>query len=203
MFSYDTGAATTALLVDFAERFPSREVGEFIVATGHDIPNFGRAKFQTVDEVGNKRKMEGHGTDVHTPLASASEISKYQDAFIFEEFGALSPRHSRVAEGLRRVSSIVSASWLLWTSTSVSGRNIVQILHGSVCWTGWGEGHTGMMEVWWVANAYTSSVLHERVHARPHARCHLKINLDVCCFSRDEKSPQRVSGTCGGWSEPC
>ena len=64
------------------------------------IPNFGRANFQTVDEFGNKRKMEGLVTEVHRPLASASEISTYHDAFIVEKLGALIPRHTRVVEGL-------------------------------------------------------------------------------------------------------
>ena len=84
------------------EAFSLRKVSAFTVANGQDIPNFDRAKFQTVDEFGNKRKMEGHVTGVHKPLASAREISKYHDAFFFEELGTLIPRHSRVAEGLRQ-----------------------------------------------------------------------------------------------------
>ena len=38
----------------------------------------------------------------HKTTVSASASSKYHDAFILEEFGALVPRHSRVAAGLRR-----------------------------------------------------------------------------------------------------
>ena len=91
------------------------------------IPNLGRAKFQTVDEFGNKRKMEGLVTEVHRPLASASEISDYHDAFIFEEFGALIPRHTRVVAGLEdhRLCQLLCFSW---NSTSVSRRKIVQLL---------------------------------------------------------------------------
>ena len=101
---------------------------QFIVASNQDIPNFCRAKFQTVNEFNNKRKMEGHVTEVHKPLASACEISKYHDAFIFEEFGALIRRHSRVAEGLRReYPRLLPASLLSWNSTSVSRRNIFQL----------------------------------------------------------------------------
>ena len=49
---------------------------------------FGRAKLETVDELGNKRKIDGHATEVHKPLASASgKNMKYHDAFVFEEFG--------------------------------------------------------------------------------------------------------------------
>ena len=95
-FNYDTGAFTTALLVELAEGFPCRKVGEFIVANGQGLPNFGRANFQTVDEL-----VEGHVTDAHKPVASARRISKYHDAFIFEEFGALIPR--QVSEGRQRV----------------------------------------------------------------------------------------------------
>ena len=64
--NYDTGAATTAVLAELAEGLPVRKVGEVIVAKGQDILGFGRAKFQTVDEFGNTRKMEGHVTEVHT-----------------------------------------------------------------------------------------------------------------------------------------
>ena len=66
-------------------------VDQFIVANNLDIPNFCRAKLQAVSELNNKRKMEGDVTEVHKPLASACEISKYHDTFIFEEFGALIP----------------------------------------------------------------------------------------------------------------
>ena len=97
----DTGTATTPL-GELAEGLPLRKVVGLIVATGQDIPNFARTKFQIVNEFGNTRKMEGHVTDVHKPLASASGISKYHDASIFQEFGAPIPRHSRAAEGLRR-----------------------------------------------------------------------------------------------------
>ena len=72
--------------------------------------------------------MEGHVTEVHKPLACACEISKYHDAFIFEEFGALIRRHSRVAEGLRRkYPRMLPASLLSWNSTSVSTKNIAQL----------------------------------------------------------------------------
>ena len=126
-FDYDTGAATTALPVELAEGLPLHNVVEFIVAKGQNIRNFGRAKFQTADEFGNKRKMEGHATDVHKPLASAGEIGKYTDAFKFDEFWC---SHSKTQPSCRRpttrVPSIVSASWLLWISTSASRRKIVQ-----------------------------------------------------------------------------
>ena len=64
-FNCDTGAATTALPVELAEGLPLRKVSEFIVASGQDIPSSSRATFQTVDEFGNKREMEGHVTEAH------------------------------------------------------------------------------------------------------------------------------------------
>ena len=46
-----------------------------LLQMNQETPNFGRAKCQTVDEFGNKRKMEGHVTEAHKPIASASEIT--------------------------------------------------------------------------------------------------------------------------------
>ena len=85
-FNYDTVAATTAPAVELAKGLPLCRVDEFIVANGQGIPNFGRAKFQTVDEFGNKCKMEGPVTEAREPPSSAS---KCHDAFIFEEFAEL------------------------------------------------------------------------------------------------------------------
>ena len=80
---------------------------------GQDITNIGRAKFQTVKEFGKKRKMEGHVTEVHEPLSSASEISMYNDSFIFEKFGALIPQtQPSCRRSTTRVSSTVSTSLL-------------------------------------------------------------------------------------------
>ena len=69
-FNYDTGAATTAVLVVLAEGLPLHKVDEFIVAP-----------FPTVDVFGNKRKMEGQVTERHKTFASAIDISEHHDAF--------------------------------------------------------------------------------------------------------------------------
>ena len=112
-FNYDTGAATTAPPVELLEGPPLRKVVESIVANGQDITNIVRAKFQTVEEFGKKRKMEGHVTEVHEPLASASEISMYNDSFIFEKFGALILQtQPSCRRSTTRVSSTVSTSLL-------------------------------------------------------------------------------------------
>ena len=50
-FTHGSGAATTALPLELAQHVPSKKVGEFIVASGQDGPNFGRAKCVAVDKV--------------------------------------------------------------------------------------------------------------------------------------------------------
>ena len=62
-----------------------------------------------MDEFGNGRKVEEHVTSVHKPLASASEISKYHDAFIFEESGAFFPDTAKSRNSMTRVPSTVRA----------------------------------------------------------------------------------------------
>ena len=93
--NHDSEAATTDFPVELVVGFSLRKVGGFIVANGQATP--GRAKSQTVGEFGNNRRSEGQLSEVHKPLASAGEISKYHNAFMFEEFGALTPRHSPIA----------------------------------------------------------------------------------------------------------
>ena len=76
-FHYRTGAVTTALFVELAEGFPLRKFRDLIVANGQDITNFGRAKFQAVDEFGNIRKMEGQAqkyTNHCTTTRSSSRL---------------------------------------------------------------------------------------------------------------------------------
>ena len=53
--NYDTGAATTALPASLAEGLPLKQVGEFVVASGHGIPNLGCVKAPMKDEQGNSR----------------------------------------------------------------------------------------------------------------------------------------------------
>ena len=44
-----------------------------------------------VDAYGSRRKVERCATDVHKTVRSVSDISKYHDAFISQEFVALPP----------------------------------------------------------------------------------------------------------------
>ena len=101
-FDNDTGAVTTVPLVQLAEDHPLREVGGFIVANCEDTPNFGQAMSCSIRVWQHTQDGRTMSQKYTKPLVSASAISKYHDAFIFEEFGAIVPRHSRVAAGLRR-----------------------------------------------------------------------------------------------------
>ena len=69
-FNHDTGVVKTVLLVGFVEGRPLRNVGEFIVANGQDIRNFGRAKLQLIDEFVTKHKKERHNEERHKTICS-------------------------------------------------------------------------------------------------------------------------------------
>ena len=77
--NYDTGASTTAFPGHLAEDVPLSKVGEFVVASGASIPNYGKVAFAVEDEASLKRGMRGSITDVHKPLGSASDLAKNHD----------------------------------------------------------------------------------------------------------------------------
>ena len=77
-------------------------VGEFVIADGSGVPNFGRYHFQCCDEKGCRRNFTASGTTVHKPLGSAAEFSPSYDAIIWEEGGSLIPKQSMLAQGLRQ-----------------------------------------------------------------------------------------------------
>ena len=99
--NYDSGAATSALPVEMAlgDKTP---VGEFVVADGKTIPNYGRYRLQAVDEERLSRGFAASVTTVHKPLGSASEFARTRDAMIYEDGGVLLPRRSPVALGMRK-----------------------------------------------------------------------------------------------------
>ena len=47
--NYDSGAATTAFPVELAANLPMNKVGHFVVASGADIPNYGRVRVRCSD----------------------------------------------------------------------------------------------------------------------------------------------------------
>ena len=99
--NYDSGAATSALPVEMAPGSKT-PVGEFVVADGKTIPNYGRYKLQAVDEERLSRGFSASVTTVHKPLGSASEFSRTHDALIYENGGALIPKRSPLAIGMRK-----------------------------------------------------------------------------------------------------
>ena len=101
-FNYDSGAALTALPVALAEGPPLNKVGEFITASGaRRLLNFGRVKFDALDEDANARAVRGSVSQVHKPLRAAGEMSRTQDAILWEEGGFLLPREGPVAKKIR------------------------------------------------------------------------------------------------------
>jgi hypothetical protein len=78
------------------------KVGHFIVASGADIPNYGRVRVKCSDESGNSRHISGSLTVVHKPLGSAGEFSKSHDAMLWEAGGVLLPKNGPIAVGLAK-----------------------------------------------------------------------------------------------------
>ncbi|CAE8666137.1 unnamed protein product, partial [Polarella glacialis] len=63
---------------------------------------FGWLRARSEDERGNPRSIEGSLAEVHKPLSSAAELSRSHDAVLWEDSGALLPRRSPIARGLRQ-----------------------------------------------------------------------------------------------------
>ena len=79
-FNYDSGAAATAIPTELALGVNLVSKGEFIVASGQGIPDYGRVKLATQDENGTDRRITGSVTNVHKPLGSAGELSATHDS---------------------------------------------------------------------------------------------------------------------------
>jgi hypothetical protein len=99
--NYDSGAATTAVPEDMIGG-PKKPVGEFVVADGGGVPNYGRFKVPCEDEYGYPRSFKASGTTIHKPLGSAAEFAANYDCLLWAEGGTLIPKNSRLARGLRR-----------------------------------------------------------------------------------------------------
>ena len=100
--NYDSGAATTAFPVGIVDDVSLEKVGTFTVASGSEIPNYGRVRLSCRDEEGNPRKVSGSVTTVHKPLGSAGEFSASHDGWLWSDGGALIPRNHPVAVGLAK-----------------------------------------------------------------------------------------------------
>ena len=100
--NYDSGAATTVIPSEVVvHEVALEEAGEFVVASGENIPRFGRVRLPMTDEKGNARSVSTIVVGVHKPLGSAAECSKSHDYLLMVEGGYLIPRNSDVARGVR------------------------------------------------------------------------------------------------------
>ncbi|CAE7246360.1 HCN2, partial [Symbiodinium microadriaticum] len=99
--NYDSGAATMAIPDELIEG-PLEARGEFIVASGEEIPNFGRFRVPAMDANGKRRSFAAYATKVHKPLGSAAEFSSTHDCVLWAEGGTLIPKNSALAIGLRK-----------------------------------------------------------------------------------------------------
>ena len=100
--NYDSGAATTAIPVREADGADLVKVGSFKGAGGTGIDNFGRFKVPAEDEDGYQRDFKAFVADIHKPLGSAAEFSETHDGILWHDGGALLPRKSPIAVGLRK-----------------------------------------------------------------------------------------------------
>jgi hypothetical protein len=102
--NYDSGAVTTAIPLEVVEPsgFKAQKQGEFIVASGDTIPDYGRVQLQVEDEQGYLRGIKASVTEVHKPLGSAAEFAKSHDSFLWEDGGALVPKSHPIAIGMRK-----------------------------------------------------------------------------------------------------
>ena len=101
-FTYDSGASTTAFPIETAGDKALEQAGSFVVASGGDIPHFGKGRFAGIDEKGNRRGIGGTVAGVHKPLAAASDLARSHDGFLWEDGGALIPRKSPIALKMRQ-----------------------------------------------------------------------------------------------------
>ena len=99
--NYDSGAATAAI-PDEMVAGDLESKGEFIVASGEQIANYGRFRVPAVDARGKQRSFSGFATKVHKPFRSAAKFSKSHDCLLWAEGGSLIPKASPLAKGLRK-----------------------------------------------------------------------------------------------------
>lgn len=101
--NYDTGAGLTAFPKTYKEIAAEDGKGSsYRTASGEKIPDYGGVKLQTLDEKGNARKISGRCTEVHKVLASASQLHKRHDAYLWNGGGMLVPTDSGLAQALRQ-----------------------------------------------------------------------------------------------------
>ena len=100
--NWDTGAVPTALPVEMAQDIKLQQEGEFVVASGAAVPNYGQVRVPCEDEQGHRKGLKGAVTRVHKPLGSGAELSNNYDSFCGAEGGVLVPKGHPLATEMRR-----------------------------------------------------------------------------------------------------
>ncbi|CAL1139547.1 unnamed protein product, partial [Cladocopium goreaui] len=92
----DTGAAITAVPLDFAKDYPRSESNgaSYKAANAEPIEDQGSVKLVGYDESGNKIPIDCRVADVHRPLLSGSEIAKNYHIALGPSSGRLIPRNT-------------------------------------------------------------------------------------------------------------
>ena len=72
------------------------------MASGHDIPNYGKITVKMKYERGHNRALRGSVTEVRKPLSSASDISVNHDVIVWDTGGAIIPKRGPIARALRK-----------------------------------------------------------------------------------------------------
>ncbi|CAL1134675.1 unnamed protein product [Cladocopium goreaui] len=92
----DTGAAITAVPLDFAKDYPRSESNgaSYKAANAEPVEDQGSVKLVGYDESGNKIPIDCRVADVHRPLLSGSEIAKNYHIALGPSSGRLIPRNT-------------------------------------------------------------------------------------------------------------
>ena len=118
-FNLDTGAAQTAIPVDWKDRIPTKEGAQmmFKTASGELVPGTGTGTFQGKSETGSRCRVTGPLAPVHKPLVSAYKCLKHgRMAVLDQDGGQLIPVDSatgrKIQQLLNKPSKAQKNTWL-------------------------------------------------------------------------------------------
>ena len=118
-FNLDTGAAQTAIPVDWKDRIPTKEGAQmmFKTASGELVPGTGTGTFQGKSETGSRCRVTGSLAPVHKPLVSAYKCLKHgRIAVLDQDGGQLIPVDSatgrKIQQLLNKPSKAQKNTWL-------------------------------------------------------------------------------------------
>ena len=87
--------------MDLAHEVDLTKQGEFVVASGASVPNFGKVTMPAEDEQGASCTLTGAVTAVHKPLGSGAQLSSKFDSFVGSKGGVLVPKDHPVAREMQ------------------------------------------------------------------------------------------------------